>query len=137
MVKDTQQGDKMKTLCAIKLAFFSGLFMVVICFGQDISPGNLREEVPGALPKRRGRVRVSCCHEITDEYPGAVWAEHLRTAECLVTLGGVAELRGKYYLAERLYNKALSIEEKALGSTDPEVVSCKLKLAKLRANDSK
>lgn len=33
----------MKTLCAIKVAIFSGLFMTVICFGQDISPPNVRE----------------------------------------------------------------------------------------------
>ncbi len=127
----------MKTLCAIKLAFFSGLFMVVICFGQDISPGNLREEVRALC--QNGEV-VSAFHVAMKSLMNTqarYGREHLRTAECLVTLGGVAELRGKYYLAERLYDKALSIEEKALGSTDPEVVSCKLKLAKLRANDSK
>ncbi|MGO9569085.1 MAG: tetratricopeptide repeat protein [Desulfomonilaceae bacterium] len=126
----------MKIFCAIKLVIFSGLFMVVICFGQDISPGDFRGEVQVLCQK--GEL-VSAFHAAMKSLMHAqarYGREHLNTAECMVSLGDVAKLRGKHYLAEKLYNKALSIEEKTLGPKDPKVISCKLKLTRLWINDS-
>lgn len=57
--------------------------------------------------------------------------EDLRTARCMVTVADAARHREKYYLAERMYRKAIDIQEKALGASHPEVVHCKSCLSDL------
>ncbi len=62
-------------------------------------------------------------------------AEDPRTAECLVTVADVAKHREKYHLAEVLYRKALSIDERALGAKHPDVMHCKVALFDLHRID--
>lgn len=54
-----------------------------------------------------------------------------RTAECMVTVADAAIRRGKYYLAGQMYRKALSIQQKALGPSHPDVVRCETALSDL------
>jgi DNA-binding protein HU-beta len=53
------------------------------------------------------------------------------TAGFMIIVADVAVHREKYYFAERLYRKALSIEERAFGPSHPEVLRCKTALSHL------
>jgi nucleoid DNA-binding protein len=55
----------------------------------------------------------------------------LRTAGCMATVADAARHREKYYLAAQMYRKALSIQERALGPSNPDVVRCKTGLSDL------
>jgi len=57
-----------------------------------------------------------------------------RTAACMVTVADAAIHREKYYLAGRMYRKALSIQETALGPSHPDVVHCKSCLSDLETD---
>ena len=58
--------------------------------------------------------------------------DDLLTARFIVIVADVTKQREKYYLAERLYRKVLSIQERAFGPTNPDVVRSKLALIDLK-----
>jgi DNA-binding protein HU-beta len=66
-----------------------------------------------------------------------IWAREIfgnedpRIAGCMVTVAQTAIHREKYYLAGQMYRKALSIQEKVLGPSHPDVVLCKRGLSDL------
>ena len=57
--------------------------------------------------------------------------DDLRTAGCMVIVADAALHREKSYLAGQMYRKALSIRERALGPSHPDVVHCKTCLSDL------
>ncbi len=124
----------MRICCVVTLAVLMGFFAVAISFSQQRSLNDVRHECEELC--RCGEI-VSAFHLATK-----LWQEsqrkygkgHPQTAACMVTVADVAMHREKYYLADQLYWKALSIEEPALGPSHPEVVHCKQALADLRDN---
>jgi len=63
--------------------------------------------------------------------------EDPRTAGCMVTVADAAVRREKYHLAEELYRKALSVLERALDSSHPDLVRCKASLSDLERHHGK
>lgn len=124
----------MRSCYVVALAILIGLSTVDISFAQDRSPNEVRHEVEQLCQNREV---VSAFHMAMKSLLQArrkFGSDDSRTAECMTVVAGVAKHRKKYYLAESLYKRALSIQEKALGSTDPGVARCRAALDDLREN---
>jgi hypothetical protein len=61
--------------------------------------------------------------------------EDARTAACMIAVADVHKHRGQYHVAGVLYQKALSIQERAFGPQHPNVMHCQRELSDLGRTD--
>ncbi len=124
----------MRTFYRMFLAISIGLSTVAISFAQERSPNDVRHEVEQLCQNGDA---VSAFHMAMKSWIQAqrkFGNDDPRTAEYLITVADAAKHRERYYLAERLYRKALSIQERAFGPTDTDVVRSRLALTDLQKN---
>jgi hypothetical protein len=123
-----KKGGAMRHYWRIILAGFLVCSFVVISFPQERSPAEVRQGVE----------QLCQSGELTSAFDVAVkslrhaWAhygsQHAITAECMTIVADVAKRQNKPYLAAFLYQRALSIQERTLGPTHPEVNRSKMAL---------
>jgi hypothetical protein len=124
----------MRTFHRMFLAIMIGVSTVAISFAQERSPNDVRHEVEQLCQNGEVVSAFNMAMKSLIQARRKFGSDDPRTAECMVTVADAAKHREKYYLAGRLYEKALSIQERAFGPAHPDAVRCKLALSDLKEN---
>jgi hypothetical protein len=115
----------------VLLALFIQMCAVGVAVAQDQSIIDVRTEVQRFCAEDDAvsafHLAMKSLRQSEQEYG----RDHLRTAECMVTVANVAKYREKYHLARLLYRRALPTLEQGLAPSHPDVVRCKLELSNL------
>ena len=106
----------MRTFYRAFMAILIGLSTAAISFAQEMSPNDACHEVEQLCQNGEVVSAFNIAIKSLMQARRKFGSDDPRTAQCLVTVADVAKHREKYYLAERLYQKALSCTGESLRS---------------------